>query len=119
MIRTNPCEKMADLDSEYVYDHTARNCYRIYCTNLFGGCIFDKMGQNTKNGGSVTNFLERKVRNYEIAYLYGGGYYKFENIPDPENGLILDVEILIPVVAKHDEIEYLKELMNNQEALNR
>jgi hypothetical protein len=38
-----------------------------------------------KNGSHISNNLKNKILDYRIEYLYGGGYYKLENLPDPEN----------------------------------
>ena len=77
-------------------------------SKVFGRCVFNKMGK--KEGGHIKNYLEKKVQSYNVQYLYGGGYYKMENLPDPENNQILDVYILIKDVNKFEDMNYLKEL---------
>ena len=58
----------------------------------------------------MENDLKYRVVGYTLEYIYGGGYYKIENLPDPENNQILDLYIIIEDVRKHDDIYYLKEL---------
>jgi hypothetical protein len=58
----------------------------------------------------MVNDFKEKVIGYTLEYIYGGGYYKIENLPDPENNQILDIYIIIEDVKKHDDIYYLKEL---------
>jgi len=83
MMETNPLEKFRDPGSEYVYDKAALNMMEIWESKVFGGSAFRKIGK--KNGGFMTNYLKKKVLDFKIEYLYGGGYYKIENLPDPEN----------------------------------
>ena len=83
MIKTNPFSKFVDVESDYVYDGTGRNLMEMWESKYFGRCVFDKMRK--KEGGSISNYLNKKVHGYDIQYMYGGGYYKIENLPDPEN----------------------------------
>ena len=55
----------------------------IWDSGVFGGCVLNKIGR--KDGGTVTNKLKSIVEDYTLEYMYGGGYYKIENLPDPEN----------------------------------
>jgi hypothetical protein len=48
--------------------------------------------------------------------MYGGGYYKIENLPDPENNQILDLYILIQDVSKFEDMNYLKDLFVQAES---
>lgn len=108
MIKSNPFIKLSEVSSAYCYDHNGHNLMEMWESKAFGGCVFNKIRK--KDGGSITNFLSKKVKSYDIQYLYGGGYYILENLPDPENNQILDVYILIEDVNKFDDMNYLKEL---------
>ena len=83
MLETNPLEKSRDPNSEYVYDKAGRNMMEIYESKVFGGSVFNKIGK--QDGTYLENNLKSKVLDYRLEYLYGGGYYKLENLPDPEN----------------------------------
>ena len=67
---------------------------------------------------NVSNYLKKKVDSYDIQYMYGGGYYKIENLPDPENNQILDVYVLIQDVSKFEDMNYLKDLFVQDEQAN-
>ena len=110
MLESNPVQKLADVHSEYVYDKAGRNLMEMWQSRVFGGCVMNKVGM--KNGGYFTNNLREKVMEYKLEYLYGGGYYKLENLPDPENNQIIDMYIILEDVKKFEDIQYLKDLFN-------
>ena len=64
MIKSNPVNKFQEVESEYVYDATGRNLMEMWESKKFGRCIFDKMWK--KEGGSITNYLKKKVDSYDI-----------------------------------------------------
>ena len=70
----------------------------MWLSKHWGHCVFDKI--HLKHGGYVSNYLESKVHSYDINWLQGGGYYKIENLPDPQDGhnQIIDLYILIESV---------------------
>ena len=83
MMQSNPFTKLKSNETNYVYDHCGHNMMDMYQSKVFGGCVFNRMGM--KNGSYISNNLKNKILDYRIEYLYGGGYYKLENLPDPEN----------------------------------
>ena len=73
MIKSHPFKKLADVSSEYVYDHNGKNLTEMWESRAFGGSVYNKIAR--KHGGYVTNYLKEKVENLNIAYTFGGGYY--------------------------------------------
>jgi len=47
--------------------------------------------------------------------MYGGGYYKLENLPDPENNQILDIYILVEDISRFEDMNYLKDLITKDQ----
>lgn len=111
MLNSNPFAKLKDPSSEYVYDHAGRNMFEIWESKQFGGSVFNKIKR--RDGVSMTNNLKDKVLDFKIEYLYGGGYYKIENLPDPDNNQILDIYIIMEDVKNFGDMQYLKDLFNN------
>jgi hypothetical protein len=110
MLETNPVSKLRDPKSDYVFDKCGLNIMEIWESKKFGGTVFNKFVK--KDGTKMTNNLRNKLLEYRIEYLYGGGYYKFENLPDPEKNQIIDIYIIMEDVKKFEDMQYLKELFN-------
>ena len=67
-----------------------------------------------KNGTEIPNQLRDKIMAFNIEYLYGGGYYCLEMIPDPENNQILDIYIIMEDVKKFETMQKLRTLFDIQ-----
>tara|TARA_B110000285_G_C14826647_1_gene468987 strand:- start:429 stop:623 length:195 start_codon:yes stop_codon:yes gene_type:complete len=64
MIKSNPFIKLSEVSSAYCYDHNGHNLMEMWESKAFGGCVFNKIRK--KDGGSITNFLSKKVKSYDI-----------------------------------------------------
>lgn len=56
MLDTCPFEKLADKNSEYVYDKCGRNLMEMWQSKIFGGNVLKPMSR--KNGTAIPNCLK-------------------------------------------------------------
>ena len=117
MMESNPLAKLKDHKSDYVFDKCGLNMMEIWESKKFGGPVFSNFTK--KDGTKMSNNLRAKVLDLRIEYLYGGGYYKFENLPDPENNQIIDLYIIMEDVKKFEDMQYLKELFSKDDSTKR
>ena len=71
--------------------HNAEIIELVYNSQIFGGSIFFPVGSSNKRSArrDKENLLEKEIRDSNVDYLYGGGYYVLKNVKvghDEENG---------------------------------
>ena len=82
----------------------------MWRSKIFGGHVLKPMCR--KDGSAIPNNLREKIMAFNIEYLYGGGYYCLEMIPDPENNQILDIYILMEDVKNFETMQKLRTLFD-------
>ena len=102
--------------------HNSEIIEQVYNRQIFGGSIFLPVGSSNKRSArrDKENNLEKEIRESNVDYLYGGGYYVLKNVKvghDEENGNqqhqgeeFMDIYILVETIQNMDEIKKLKVL---------
>ena len=85
--------------------------HKLLTSKICGGSVLQPVGRDKENPARVIqNNLQEKIINFEIEYLYGGGYYEIERLIDTKENRVLDIFILLENVANYEDIEKLRTL---------
>lgn len=77
-------------------------------SNIFGGPVT----QNIRLKKPISNTIENDILFCEIEYLYGGGFYQLEGIPDASGSMLYDVQILLRSIDNYDHVQMLRNEFN-------
>lgn len=57
--------------------------HKMLTSKIYGGSILRPVARDRSNSSrNIFNNLGEKIINFEIEYLYGGGYYEIERLID-------------------------------------
>ena len=105
---TDMLSKRPDL-KKYKHDATAvKNIDYMYQSTIYGGSIFLPIGREKNQVRNRENALLAEINAVNVDYLYGGGYYKIEQVKAGEDNDYFDIFILVESIEDMDLLKQLK-----------
>ena len=103
----------------YKKDQTIlKNIENCYDSKVYGGSIFLPIGSSESQGADryKSNNLEQDIKNMQVNYLYGGGYYTLKHIKHNENEIcnsesgatFSDIYILVESIENLEKMQKIK-----------
>ena len=73
--------------TRFVNDENSRAYNALHSSDIFGGSIFEPIGNSTRRGNlrHKRNSVAQDLSRVEINYLYGGGYYCIRNVASEDD----------------------------------